>query len=193
MFIFKEIEINEKMRCFIAIDLPGKVKKDMHRISKKVETAPFVKGNFVNKQNLHLTLKFLGELTSSQIEDVKNNLSDITLGKFECYTGKVGAFPAREYVKTLWIGLDGDGVMHLKGLIDNKLNSLGVKPDNKEFNSHITLGRVKGIKDKDKFFELFDKLEMKKTKFPVEKFYLIKSELTREGPKYKVLEEFELF
>ena len=181
------------MRCFIAIDLPDGVKKEMNRVSDKIKSSKAVKGSFVDKKNLHLTLKFLGELSEEKIEQVKKCLSDIILGRFDCHTGQTGVFPAPEYVKTVWIELNGDGVMYLKGLVDNKLNEVGIKVDDKEFKSHITLARIRGVREKEQFMNLLSELGMKKMVFPVDKFYLMKSELTREGPIYKVLEEFKLF
>ncbi len=181
------------MRCFISIDLPDNVKKEMDRVSDRIRGSKLVQGSFVQRKNLHLTLKFLGELSEEQINEVKKCLSEIILGRFDCNTGNVGVFPAPEYVKTIWIEVNGDGVMHLKGLVDNKLNHLGIKADDKEFASHITLARIRGVKEKDSFMKILGELGMKKMTFPIETFHLIKSELTREGPIYKVLEEFKLF
>lgn len=181
------------MRCFISIDLPDSVKKEMNRVSDKIKSSKIIKGSFVDKKNLHLTLKFLGDLSEEQIKGVKKCLSDIILRRFDCHTGKTGVFPAPEYVKTIWIELNGDGVIQLKGLVDNKLNEVGINVDDKEFKSHITLARIRGVKEKDRFMAMLGDLGMKKMIFPVESFHLIKSELTREGPIYKVLEEFKLF
>ena len=181
------------MRCFVAIELPEDVRKEIHRISDKLKTSKLVNGSFVNKKNLHLTLKFIGELSEEQIELVKKNLSEIILAKFNCSTGKTGTFPSEDYVKVVWLELIADGIMHLKGLVDNKLNATGIKTDDKEFSSHITFARIRGVKDKPKLLEFLPGLGIKKMNFPIEKFLLIKSELTREGPIYRTIEEFKLF
>jgi len=179
------------MRCFVAIEVPEDVKKEISKASEKLKKSGFVNGSFVDKKNLHLTLKFLADLSEEQVELVKKEMSEIKFKKFECSTGKTGTFPNGEYVKVIWLELVADEIMHLKGLIDNKLAGI-VKGEEKEFNSHITFVRVKEAKDKPKFLDLLKEIGVKKMKFPVEKFSLIKSELTRDGPIYRTLAEFKL-
>lgn len=180
------------MRTFIALELPEQVRKEIFNEFKKLENSGFIVGNFVSKDNLHLTLKFLGTMTEERIEGVKKRLSDLNFSEFEVKTGDVGYFPSERYVRVIWVDLLADEIFKLKEEIDRSLKEIGINNDNRDFKSHITSTRVKNVKDKENFLKLLKELRVKKMNFPVDKVVLIKSELTRSGPVYKILEEFKL-
>ena len=81
---------------------------------------------------------------------------------------------------------------NLKKLIEEKLHEIGINKDGREFNCHVTVARIKKVKDKKNFLQKIKELHIKKMKFDADKFSLVKSELTPKGPRYKILEEFEL-
>lgn len=149
-------------------------------------------GNFVEKENIHLTLKFLGNIPEEKIKDIEKKLSEIDFSSFGAHIGEIGFFPSQEHVKIVWVELLSDKTLPLKKLMDDTLDSLGFPPDNKEFNSHITIARIKEIKNKQYFFDKIKKLKIKKTDFNFKYFSLIKSELRRGGPVYKLIKKFEL-
>jgi len=180
------------MRAFISIEPPEQIKKEIFKEFEKLESSGFVAGNFVGKNDLHLTLKFLGNISEEQIEKIKKTFSDISFPKFEIKIGEIGFFPSESYVRVIWVGLIADELKKLKETIDKNLLDIGINSDGREFSSHITVARVKKIKDKDNFLKKIKELKLKKMSFPVEKVTLMKSELTRDGPNYKVLGEFNL-
>ncbi len=180
------------MRTFISIELPEDIKKEIFDEYKKISNYGFVVGNFVEKNNLHLTLKFLGDISEEEINKVKEKLSKIKFEKFEIKTGEIGFFPSDKYVKVIWISLDSDNIKKLKDEIETSLFELGITKEEREFSSHVTIARIKKIKDNEKFLEEIKKLHLRKKKFFVEKISLIKSELIQQGPIYKILEEFPL-
>ncbi len=180
------------MRVFISINLPEQIRKEISKEFEKLEHSGFVAGNFVNKNNIHLTLKFLGNISEELAEKIKKSLLEINLSKFEVSVGEIGFFPSEQYVRVIWVGLIADELKKLKEIIDRNLLEIGINSDGREFSSHITVARVKKIKDKDSFLKKIKELKLKKMSFPVEKISLMKSELTRDGPNYKVLGEFNL-
>ncbi len=181
------------MRAFISIELPESVKKEIFRISEKIKNSGLVSGNFVKKDNLHLTLRFLGDRVSEEkINQIKKELSEIILPKFKATTGKIGFFPSDKYIRVIWVALEADELSRLKGIIENKIHELGMNKEKREFNSHITFARIKSVKDKDAFLKLVSGLDIKKMSFEVEKVSLIKSELTKDGPIYKKIMDFPL-
>jgi len=180
------------MRTFVSIELPEKVRKEIFRVSKRIRDSGLVSGTFVSKDNIHLTLRFLGELTEEQISKIRKSFSDFVLPKFEAHTGEIGFFPSEKYVKVIWIDFVSDELSMLKGIVENKLQGLGINKETREFNAHITFARIRQVKDKEKFLKLVEDIGMKKMNIPVEKISLIKSELTKNGPKYKLLDEFSL-
>jgi 2'-5' RNA ligase len=94
------------MRCFVAIDLPEHIKARIFHEIEILKQQGLVSGKFVEKENLHLTLKFLGELTEKQIKDIGEKLSEISFNKFKVSLSEIGVFPDKNFVKVLWVGLE---------------------------------------------------------------------------------------
>jgi len=178
------------MRCFIAIDLPGEIKDYLFNLQKEFDNN-LIKVKWVAKKNLHLTLKFLGEVDEKTLEEVKRKLKGIKIKKFLLKLEEVGLFPDENYVRVIWIGLKPDeNIIKLQKLIDSEL--LDLFKGEQEFKAHLTLGRAKFVKDKEGFKALFKKIKIKDLEFKVDSFKLMKSTLTKDGPIYDVLELYTL-
>lgn len=176
------------MRCFIAIEIPEKIKKEIEKIQKQL---PGFKGKLIEPENLHLTLKFLGEINSREIEQIKEKLSEIEFPKFTSEIDSIGFFNNRKsFKKQLIIWLHIKNCEGLQKLIDNKLS--GLFPKEKRFMSHLTIARIKDIKNKKIFLEEIEKIKISKLNFDVDKFYLKESILTKEKPFYKDISVFYL-
>ncbi len=172
------------MRCFISINIPEKIQREIKKIQDKL---PEVKNKKTELKNLHLTLKFLGEINEEKTEEVKKKLREIKFKKFESEIDKIGIF-SEEFVRIIWLHLTNSD--ELQKIIDGKLKKL-FQPE-KRFMGHLTIARVKSVKNKEKFLDKLKKLKISKIKFAVDKFYLMVSELTSEGPEYKIIEEYLL-
>ena len=178
------------MRAFISIGLPDDIRADVFHTFEKLSSSGLVLGNFVDKSNLHLTLKFLGEITESQAIDVESKLNEINFSNFGLSLGDFGFSPSENHIKIIWVELVGEGLVDLHKEIDEKLSELGFITTHKEFVPHLTIARVKEIRNKDLFNEKLKKIHLKKKSFAIEGFDLMKSELMREGPVYKNICEF---
>ena len=172
------------MRAFIAIEISEEVNKLLEDLQKKFQDLGKI--NFTKKPH-HLTLKFLGEVTEEQVEKIKTLLKDVKLKSFELELTGLGVFPNENYIKVIWVGVKGR-VNELQQRIDSKLAEMFEKDE--RFHAHITLGRVKFVKDKQKIKEIL-KTKIPNLKFEVKEFKLIKSELTPEGPIYEDLGTFD--
>lgn len=181
------------MRTFIAIELSKGARNEAARLTDKIIKKNIIRANFVNPENLHLTLKFLGEISEQETEKIKEKLSEIKQKSFDVSLGKIGFF-SPNFVKVLWIELlcKENEIQQLQGQIENKLEEIGFIKEKREFQSHITLARVKSLRDKQGFLDFIEKTEVKKIDFRVKSFKLISSELTPEGPIYKTIQEFGL-
>ena len=178
------------MRTFISIHVPEDVKREIRKIQDQL---PEFKGKKTEPENLHLTLKFLGEVDEAKIEKIKEKLKTIEFGKFETEIDLIGVFDNRTskiYSKKLIIWLHLANCEKLQKEIDQKLEGLFEKE--KRFMGHLTIARIKEVENKKEFLEELGKIEIPKIKFNVEEFYLMKSELTAKGPEYSVLESYEL-
>ena len=177
------------MRCFIAINPPEHVKAQIFHKFETLKSKNFFEGKFVEKGNLHLTLKFLGNLTSEEIEKIKTNLREINFEKFNCRVGNPGYFDEKS-IKVLWVGLISEELEKIKETINGKTPE--ISEDHGEFNPHITAARVNEISDRESLINEIEKMNFKKLDFEVDCFDLIKSELSPSGPKYKIIESFSL-
>lgn len=180
------------MRCFISIELPENVRAQIFHAFEKLKNSKVCYGNFVDKDNLHLTLKFLGNVSEEQIEQIKKALKEIDFRQFPVETGEIGFFPNENYVKIIWIDLISSDFEFLKKEIDEKLHKLGFNEKEKEFTAHLTVLRIKGMRDKEAFFKKLTEIAPKKMFFIANQFSLIKSILKRKGPEYKNLENFQM-
>lgn len=176
------------MRCFISIDLPQEIKNELEKIQKQI---PEAKLKSVEKDNLHLTLVFLDELTDYEINQIKEELKKITFKKFDAHLGKIGIFPSESFIRVLWVGLEpSNQIKMLHDEIFNKIKE--IKRFDSRFESHISLARIKFIPDKSKFIEKLKKIKINPLKFELNDFSLKKSTLTENGPVYEDIVKFEL-
>lgn len=172
------------MRTFISINISEEIRKEIKKIQ---DVLPEFFGKKTELENLHLTLKFLGEIKEEKIEEVKEKLREIKIEKFATEIDEIGVF-SEEFIRIVWLHMkDCD---NLQKQTDNALKNL-FEPE-KRFMSHLTIARIKRLKDKKEFLQDLKKIKIEKIKFKVDKFYLMKSELTAEGPRYSVLEEYNL-
>ena len=174
------------MRLFIAIDIPEEIKKQIDEIKPQLNIDG--KANFMDTEKIHLTLKFLGEVPESQTDEIKEKLSAIKFKPFEAETKNLGVFPNENYIKVVWLGLkDSSKSASLKKQIDLALPEFR---DNHEFHTHLTIARVKFIKNKEEFVKSLKSIKIQPKTFNIEKFKLYKSTLTPEGPVYEELGVF---
>jgi len=176
------------MRCFLAIELNEEMKGELVKIQKEFQD--YLTAKFVEKENLHLTLKFFPDVDEKDINDIKKSLKELEFGKFSMILGKIGFFPNENRINVVWASLESEKIGELHELIEVKLTDF-VKEKN--FESHVTLARVKNIKNKEKFLEKVKNFNVKPVSFEVKNFILKKSTLTEKGPIYEDIERFELF
>jgi RNA 2',3'-cyclic 3'-phosphodiesterase len=176
------------MRTFIAIDIPEKIKKEIVEIQNSL---PGFKGKKTEYENLHLTLKFLGEVDERTIEKMKKKLEGIKFLKFKTEIKHLGFFDNRKsYKKQLIIWLHMTNCEELQKKVDEALSDLFEKE--KRFMSHLTIARVKQIRNEQRFFNDLLKINIPEMKFYVKEFKLKKSKLGRPGPVYEDIAVYEL-
>ena len=175
------------MRLFIAINLPKEVKDYLFDLQK--EFREFGKFNFVAKKNLHLSLKFMGNIEESKLKGINDKLSKIKSKSFEVSLNSLGVFPDKDLIKVLWIDLTPKNkILELAKTIDQELIEF---PNDYSFSEHITIARIKLIKDKNDFLKKLN-VKIKPIKLKISSFELMKSELSKDGPKYTSLEIYFL-
>ncbi|MGC8977461.1 MAG: RNA 2',3'-cyclic phosphodiesterase [Candidatus Ratteibacteria bacterium] len=180
------------MRTFIGIDLPEDIKeglKDVISGLKKIKEAKPVK-----IENLHITLKFLGEVEEKDIEKIKDKLENLAKNfkSFEVEIKGVGVFPSEKKVRVLWVGIeDGGYLKKMNNEIEEVMKEFGFEKE-KDFVGHITIARFKSVPNLNFINEIFEKYDnFLFGKFKVDSFNLYESKLFPEGPIYKVIARFK--
>ena len=180
------------MRAFVGYFTTKSINDHVEKL--KNESKHFIKGKWVEPQNLHMTFQFLGEISQEQAVGVLKNLEQIAQKStpFSVQYKSLGVFPDRKRARILWIGVSR-GENRLKKLANevSKLNRrIGIRVDSKPFHPHVTVCRIRefdrkklgGFMNKYKSFNFGEET--------VDRIALISSSLTSIGPIYSLVEEF---
>jgi 2'-5' RNA ligase len=212
--------MKDTLRAFIAIEFNDVFRRELVRIQNELRKAvadaeprelssrgevppvPTRVGTgcgikWVEPDNIHLTLKFLGDVPSSGLPEIKAAMAQTAQNfpPFSMEVTELGAFPDASHPRIIWAGV-GQGAQTLSGIassLETNLEKLPVAKDNRTFSAHITLGRVRSPKGKDRLFEI-----LKTTAIPsgllqtIDRLTLFQSHLTAQGPVYSVLAEMPL-
>jgi len=176
------------IRLFTSIGLPEQYKNKLHHICYGIRYAKWVK-----KEDLHLTICFMGEIEEHQLEETQEILQAIKFSSFDLKVKGVGFFKKRHKPITLWAGVDqNDQLKDFHQKIVNSLRSINIPIENKHFSPHITLARVPKINEEKlaQYLEQHTLFEL--PSYSIDSFRLIKSKLTEKGPIYTILREYDL-
>ena len=146
----------------------------------------------VKSFQLHLTLKFLGEVPQPRITSIKQIIETIEFAPFEISLYGMGCFPNLNYIRVVWIGIreGGNNLKQLASKIEEKLTPIGFPREKRGFSPHLTLARIKKLQNSDKRKLTTLIQELKEKSFGVQmikEFIFKKSTLTPKGPIYEDL------
>ena len=173
------------MRLFIGVPVSEEIKEIVKPLYQKLNETDAIL-NLVPLDNLHFTIKFLGD--TDKVEEIKEKLSTIKQSSFKISLKNVGCFPSLERIRVVWVGTDSKEIISLMKETDNLLNYIKKNDFEKEV-AHLTIARVKSGELKE-FVEEFSKTDF--GEMLVNKFVLYESVLTSEGLIYKIIKEFKL-
>jgi 2'-5' RNA ligase len=156
-----------------------------------VETGADLK--VVQPQNIHVTVRFLGEISSSMVEKVYEAMKKVQFAPFIIEIRGLGVFPSLSYPRVVWAGMTG-GVEQLKSIFDQlepQIRVLGFEPDAHGFSPHLTIARVRSGANKQLLAELVaKKADYEFGLIKADCLRLKKSQLSPKGPIYSTLREF---
>jgi RNA 2',3'-cyclic 3'-phosphodiesterase len=184
------------MRLFIAIEIPGEIKQKMGELQSRLKKSG-VDASWTRPEGIHLTLKFLGEVEETKVSEIINAL--LTLSKkttgFHLEIAGAGAFPNAKNVRVVWVGVSGETnkLASLQTTVEDKAAELGFKRENREFNPHLTLGRIKYIRSREMWIQALDEIKnVRLAAFGVHTISLMKSDLKPSGAVYTEIGKVEL-
>jgi 2'-5' RNA ligase len=187
------------MRCFIAIDLDEKIKKALTDLQQQLQdSANIKKGDikWVSPENIHLTLRFLGEVEDTKVASVCNIVKDAASRhkSFELNIESVGHFGGRS-PSVLWVGTsDRSNNLHrLQKDIEQQLASAGWPQEKRDFTGHLTLCRIRNPATGLKLVQMSeDYKDLKLGTMSADSVSVYKSQLTPKGPIYTLLGNYKL-
>jgi len=184
------------IRSFLAIELPEAIRRKIEEVQKELKLS-HADVRWVNPENIHLTLKFFGNIDESRIDPIVKSLEGPiqTTSPFSVSIRGMGSFPHFKNPRVIWMGLkEGKEVLvALQKGVDGELKKIGFEPEERDFNPHLTLGRTKSNRGRDELIGRMEKYQEEEFgNFRVERVVLLKSELRPSGPIYTLLKELRL-
>lgn len=183
------------MRTFIAIKIKPEalLLQKMADLRKELSEEPI---KWVNEQDFHLTLKFLGETSEEQVIQIKKCLAEFASLQqpVSFILSGMGYFKSRGIPRVLYVDIhNGEALQHLADNIETLLVHLGYKKEARPFNPHLTLGRIKFLKNKKQFYQAVEAHQYVSSNIiTINEITFFQSHLTPEGPEYRDLARFEL-
>jgi len=152
--------------------------------------------NWVDTESFHLTLRFIGNTTRGQLYELVDRLEELfsEKPKFELTLKGTGYFKSKNQPRVLFIKLnESEELLQLVPEIEEQVSACGFDSEQKAFRPHLTLGRIKSVENKTRFFSLLDEMPTKEyQKVEVKEIILFQSILKQTGPEYRPIKTFEL-
>ncbi len=189
------IAVMEPIRSFIAIELPEEVKQALTGLQGRLKSAGNLPLRWVEPNNIHVTLKFLGDIDAAITGKITAALEAAARGSnpFNIEVSGLGVFPNMNRIQIIWVGLFGEleKLGQLQKRIEANLKPLGFPAETRPFTPHLTLARVRDYARPDerkKLGEIISTTKFaEKHEISVNAVHLMRSQLTREGPIYSKL------
>lgn len=186
----------QSIRCFIAIEIPEPIQNQLVRIQEMLRNQ-IGKASWVKLGNIHLTLKFLGDVNPEDIESIGKAVEEVASRhySFSLHIGGVGAFPNLARPRVIWAGVRV-GVDHASALaqdINLALNRHGFPLETKKFNPHLTIGRLREKVDLKSYANQYRRYNrINGAEMTVDAISLIRSQLDFRGAIYSTLKSYSL-
>lgn len=174
----------ESKRLFVAVEVPSEIRHELFEFASQLKQDGV---KIVEEENLHITLRFIGEVPAAKLPEITERLKKVKPRKIDCTLKGIGVFPNERYISVVWVGVESDGLAELAADVIDQLRGIG-KEEDRPFSAHLTIARVK------KKIDLKDFLEKNKNKefgkFTASGFTLFESRLTPKGPIYTPVKVF---
>lgn len=182
----------EQIRSFIAIELPDELKRELHQLEARLKSDEQPGVKWVNPYNIHITLKFLGNISLNSIDGITGAMEQAAqaLSPFQLKIEGLGIFPSLLRARVGWVGISGDvdKLTQLQQRIDSNLANLSFTPESRAFTPHLTLARLRdqtSPAERQRFGQLITSTDFKANcTIKVDAISLMRSQLTRQGAIY---------
>lgn len=175
-------------RLFVAIDLPSSIRERLASLCCGLPGA-----RWIDPEQMHLTLRFIGEVDSSVFQLVREALTEVRSEPFTLQLEGIGFFPPRGQPRVAWVGIRrSDQLILLRKRIESVLVRSGLAPEGRKYSPHITLARLKNTPGSRIGAYLAHNGLFLTGEFPVREFYLYSSVLNSKGAKHYIEQKYAL-
>lgn len=185
------------MRLFIALDIPEEVRERLQQYADRVRVyAPDAR--WARTESLHVTLKFVGEVSDVKVQEIKTALGPVKAQAFEVDFKEVGFFPAPKSALVFWAGVNASATLpQLASAVEESLEKIGIAREKRPFHAHLTLARApEGGASRHCFRLLQERLSSEAPPqfgtMTAREFFLYQSQIMRGGARYTKLQRFPL-
>jgi len=185
------------IRSFLAFEIPEEIKETVFFIYKGLKSSS-LDVRWVKRENIHLTVVFMGNVKESDIESIGRAVEK-TCNKYAPFKIRIkgaGVFSSLRNARVLWIGVEGDieRMSYFRDSLQKRLKPFGIKTENRKFSPHITVGRFrKGFNQTSKLKEVIDKFkDVISPETVLKELVLFKSELRPDGAIYTKLNSWPI-
>ena len=183
--------MSDTTRAFIAIELPEEISAFIHKTQEGLKSYG-LKAKWVRSENIHLTLKFLGDISSKNLKKAGDAIIDAASENVSISLSAkgIGVFPGVKRPRVIWTGITGQTkeLGDLQKTLDGKLEAVGFPKEKRPFRGHLTIARIKGKVDARRLIDAMKELGKFESKiFIADEVVLFKSELRPSGAVYTKL------
>lgn len=185
------------MRLFIALDIPADVRERLNQYVERVRIyAPDAR--WARIESLHVTLKFIGEVSDVKVQEIKTALTDVKASPFAIDFKEIGFFPAPKSARVFWAGVHApDDLKQLAVATESAVERVGIEREKRPYHAHLTLARApEGGASKHCFRLLQERLSAEPAPqfgtMTAQEFFLYQSQIMRGGARYTKLQRFAL-
>jgi 2'-5' RNA ligase len=178
----------DTIRTFIAVEMPENITSGIRELQQGLKDYG-VDIRWIRPENIHLTLKFLGDVKAADINNIFEAISRTVDGvtSIPLKAKGIGVFPGIKSPRVLWVGLAGqiESLLRLQKTLESNLKGLGFPPEKRSFKGHLTIGRIKTKMHSKKVADaLMAFRNFESETFTADKIILFKSELKTQGAVY---------
>jgi RNA 2',3'-cyclic 3'-phosphodiesterase len=185
------------MRIFIALDIAPEIREHLHHYVERVRRfAPDARWSRI--ESLHVTLKFIGEVSEATMQEIQRALTPIKAQPFEIEFKDIGFFPSARSARVFWAGVTAsDALPHLATMIEESVEKLGIAREKRAYHAHLTLARAPELNASKYCFRLLqERLAAEDSPhfgtMSAQEFFLYHSQIMRGGARYTKLQRFPL-
>ena len=185
------------VRVFCAVELPPQVRARAADHAAQIRgLSTQVRASWPRADNLHLTLKFLGEIAKERVEALSNAAESAaqSVQPFNLTIEGAGAFPPRGFPRVLWLGINDNsgGLVRLQSNLEEECAAAGFAREERPFHPHLTLARIRAPQGARELASSHQEKGFAAIEFPVTELVVMRSELGAGGSRYTEISRHEL-